>query len=175
MAKRSQKNPSTRRSFERDAAATATAQRQIQRKVDRSGVSDSEEEPEAMQAGARTYPVPPLPEQHLTKPGSEAELLPEPMYEAPDYKGSDKLEGKVALITGGDSGIGRSVAVLYAREGADVAIAYLNEHEDARRNQARGEKEGRRCITLSGDVADPAFCKHAVMRRYRGWASWISW
>ena len=79
------------------------------------------------------------------------------MYEAPEYKGSEKLAGKVALITGGDSGIGRSVAVLFAREGADIAIAYLNEHEDAEETKRAVEKEGRRCIAACpGDVADPA-------------------
>ena len=162
MAKRSQKKPSTRRSFEEDAAATARNQRQIQRKVDRSGVNESEEEPDAMQAGTRAYPAPPLPKQHLNKPGSEADLHPEPMYQAPGYKGSDKLEGKVALITGGDSGIGRAVAVLFAREGADIAIAYLSEHEDAEETKRAVEKEGRSCIALSGDVSDPKFCEHAV-------------
>ena len=115
-----------------------------------------------MQAGVRSYPVPPLPKQHLSKPGSEADLRPQPLYDAPYYKGSDKLEGKVALITGGDSGIGRSVAVLFAREGANIAIAYLDEHEDAEETKRAVEREGRDCITISGDVADPQFCKHAV-------------
>ena len=77
------------------------------------------------------------------------------MYDAPHYKGSEKLDGKVALITGGDSGIGRAVAVLFAREGADIAIAYLNEHDDAEETKRAVENEGRRCITISGDVADP--------------------
>jgi hypothetical protein len=86
------------------------------------------------------------------------------MYLAPGYKGSDKLEGKVALITGGDSGIGRAVAVLFAREGADIAIAYLNEHEDAEETKRAVETEGRSCIALSGDVSDPKFCEHAVER-----------
>jgi len=117
-----------------------------------------------MQAGARLYPVPPLPGQHLQKPGEEAELELRPLYDAPYYKGSGKLAGMVALITGGDSGIGRSVAVLYAREGADIAVAYLNEHEDAEETKRAVEKEGRRCILISGDVADPEFCKDAVER-----------
>jgi hypothetical protein len=86
------------------------------------------------------------------------------MYEAPGYKGSDKLKDKVALITGADSGIGRAVALLFAREGADVAVAYLNEHGDAEETKAAVEREGRRCFLLSGDVADPEFCKHAVTR-----------
>ena len=115
-----------------------------------------------MQAGARIYPVPPLPNQHLKKPGKEADLELKPMYDAPHYKGSEKLLDKVALITGGDSGIGRAVAVLFAREGADVAVAYLDEHEDAEETKRAVEKEGRRCILLSGDVADPEFCKDAV-------------
>ena len=101
-------------------------------------------------------------EQHQEKPGHEAELEPAPMYEAPEYKGSEKLRDMVALITGGDSGIGRAVAVLYAREGADVAIAYLDEHEDAEETRRAVEAEGRRCIAIAGDVADPAFCEAAV-------------
>ena len=84
------------------------------------------------------------------------------MYDAPHYKGSEKLLDKVALITGGDSGIGRAVAVLFEREGADVAVAYLDEHEDANETKCAVEKEGRRCILLSGDVADSEFCRDAV-------------
>ena len=106
-----------------------------------------------MQAGARRYPVPPLPKQHIVKPGREADLAIAPMFEAPHYKGSEKLMDKVALVTGGNSGIGRAVAVLFAREGADVAVAYLNEDGDAEATKAAVEKEGRRCILISGDVA----------------------
>jgi NAD(P)-dependent dehydrogenase (short-subunit alcohol dehydrogenase family) len=84
------------------------------------------------------------------------------MFEAPDYKGSDKLLDMVALITGGDSGIGRAVAVLYAREGADVAIVYLDEHVDAEETKRMVEREGRRCITIAGDVTDFRFCEAAV-------------
>jgi NAD(P)-dependent dehydrogenase (short-subunit alcohol dehydrogenase family) len=111
-----------------------------------------------LQAGARKYPVPPLPSKTLKKPGKENALSLEPMYEAPYYKGSEKLKGKVAIITGGDSGIGRSVAILFAREGADIVIVYLSEHEDAKETQIAVQKEGTKCILLPGDVTDPEFC-----------------
>ena len=153
--------------FMKAAEAAAAAERAIQKKIDQKEARRTKK-PEkgmgAMQAGARRYPEPPLPKQHIAKPGKEAELELAPMYDAPHYKGSDKLKGKVALITGGDSGIGRAVAVLFAREGADVAVAYLNEHDDAEETRAAVEKEGRRCITQSGDVADPEFCRDAVAR-----------
>lgn len=116
-----------------------------------------------VQTGQRTYPSA-LDETHLAKPGLEKDLPTQPMFEAPAYKGSDKLAGMVALITGGDSGIGRAVAVLYAREGADVAISYLDEHEDAEETKRAVEAEGARCILISGDIADPAMCKEAVAR-----------
>ena len=154
--------------FVKEAEATRRAQRAIQREVDAADRADKESNKKhagsdaAMQAGARPYPAPPLPDQHLEKPGEEASLDIQPMYDAPHYKGSEKLLGKVALVTGGDSGIGRSVATLYAREGADVAIVYLTEHDDAAETKKAVENEGRRCITLSGDVADPAFCRYAV-------------
>jgi NAD(P)-dependent dehydrogenase (short-subunit alcohol dehydrogenase family) len=116
-----------------------------------------------MQAGARAYPKS-FAKQHLEKPGLESELAPQPMYDAPHYGGSDKLRDMLALITGGDSGIGRAVAVLYAREGADVAITYLNEHADAEETKRAVEAEGRRCIVMAGDVADFRFCQAAVER-----------
>jgi len=116
----------------------------------------------AMQAGARTYPEPPLPQQHQLKPGKESALDPAPMYDAPFYKGSGKLEGLAAIVTGGDSGIGRSVAILFAREGADVAILHLDENDDAKVTKKAVEKEGRRAIVIAGDVRDQAFCKAAV-------------
>jgi hypothetical protein len=117
-----------------------------------------------MQAGARAYPAPPFPRQHQRKPGSEAALEPAPLYDAPFYHGSNKLLDKVALITGGDSGIGRAVAILFAREGADVVVAYLNEHADARRTKAHIEAEGRKCLLIAGDVSRQRFCERAVAR-----------
>jgi len=108
-------------------------------------------------------PKPPFPKQHQQKPGIEAEIEPRPRYEAPLYRGAEKLKDKVALITGGDSGIGRAVAVLYAREGADVAIVYLaEEQQDAEETQRAVEEEGRRCLLIAGDVTDPEFCRDAV-------------
>ncbi|PVE22133.1 NAD(P)-dependent oxidoreductase [Microvirga sp. KLBC 81] len=95
------------------------------------------------------------------QPGHETEMNPRPDYE-PRYPGSNRLQGKTALITGGDSGIGRAVAVLFAREGADVAILYLNETEDAQETKRLVEREGRTCLTIAGDVGDPAFCRSAV-------------
>ena len=116
------------------------------------------------QAGPRRQPENPLPKQHQRKPGHEHKLDPQPRYLAPDYIGSGKLEGLAALVTGGDSGIGRAVAVLFAREGADVAITYLSEHKDARATKAAVEDEGRRCIAVAGDVRDPRFCERVVKR-----------
>jgi NAD(P)-dependent dehydrogenase (short-subunit alcohol dehydrogenase family) len=109
----------------------------------------------------REYPAR-FPPQHLMKPGREADLKPAPMYEAPGYKGSDKLKDMVALVTGGDSGIGRAIAVLFAREGADVAIVYLCEHCDADETKRAVEQEGRRCLLIPGDVSHSEFCKRAV-------------
>jgi NAD(P)-dependent dehydrogenase (short-subunit alcohol dehydrogenase family) len=112
-----------------------------------------------------SHPENPMPPQEQPRPGIEADMDPRPQYEARDYKGSGKLKGKAAVITGGDSGIGRSVAVLFAREGADVAIVYLPEEEiDAAETAKHVEKEGRRCIRIPGDVKDPRFCEDAVKR-----------
>ncbi len=94
-------------------------------------------------------------------PGHESKLEPKPDWE-PRYAGSDRLTGKVALVTGADSGIGRAVAALFAREGADVAILYLCEHDDAAKTKEIVEKEGRKAITIAGDVGDPKFCDQAV-------------
>ncbi len=108
-------------------------------------------------------PKPPFPKQHQPHPGIEAQVEPRPRYKAPLYHGANKLLDKVALITGGDSGIGRAVAVLYAREGADVALVFLpEEKQDARETAQAVEDEGRRCILIPGDVTDPDFCCKAV-------------
>src|SRR5687768_11280268 len=113
--------------------------------------------------GTYAEPKPPFPKQHQPKPGIESKLKPRPRYEAPLYKGAEKLKGRVALITGGDSGIGRAVAVLYAREGADVAIVYLPEEQsDAEETRLAVEAEGRNCLLISGDVSDLQFCQDAV-------------
>jgi hypothetical protein len=136
-------------------------QQQAESKRQKSSGSESSKK-KAVQAGSRPHPEPPLPEQHLEKPGIESELKPRPQYKAPEYRGSGKLDGKVAVITGGDSGIGRAVAVLFAREGADVAIVYLDEHGDAEETRGAVEAEGRRAVLIPGDVTDPEFCRQAV-------------
>jgi NAD(P)-dependent dehydrogenase (short-subunit alcohol dehydrogenase family) len=147
------------------ADATTDKQRRIQAEQDRRDAAKSKEgKPQAkgaVQAGVRAQPQE-LSAQHLDKPGLEAELQLKPRFHAPDYEGSNKLRNMAALVTGGDSGIGRAVAVLYAREGADVAIAYLSEDEDAQETKRWVEAEGRRCVLIRGDVKDPAFCRQAV-------------
>jgi NAD(P)-dependent dehydrogenase (short-subunit alcohol dehydrogenase family) len=103
------------------------------------------------------------PPQHQDQqPGVQGQMNPQPKIARRDYKGSDKLTDKVALITGGDSGIGQSTALLFAREGADVAIVYLAEDEDAQKTKQLVEGEGRRCLTIRGDVGDESFCRRAV-------------
>jgi len=153
-------NPSAR-----DAAVEQ--QRKLQREQDQ---RDRSKQPSRgakartpVQAGAREQPAA-LPAQHVEKPGIEADLELAPRFLAPDYEGSGKLHDCAALITGGDSGIGRAVAVLFAREGADVAIAYLAADRDAEETKRRVEAEGRRCVLIAGDVKDPAFCRQAVER-----------
>lgn len=116
----------------------------------------------------QSEPKPPFPEQKQASPGLESRLTPRPRYEAPRYKPSGKLDGKCALITGGDSGIGRAVAVLYAREGADVAISYLPEEQtDADETRRAVEAEGRRCVQIPGDLKDAAFCDALVEKAVR--------
>ncbi|MBN8726358.1 MAG: SDR family oxidoreductase [Xanthomonadales bacterium] len=142
---------------ERKAAAKKAAAKKQPAKKEAAGKK-------ATQAGPRRQPEPPLPKQHQKKPGKESRLDPQPRFEAPDYRGSGKLENKVALVTGADSGIGRAVAVLFAREGADVAVVYLSEDEDAAETCRHVEGEGRRCLLIRGDVRDSAFCDEAVER-----------
>jgi NAD(P)-dependent dehydrogenase (short-subunit alcohol dehydrogenase family) len=143
--------------------AVAQQHQKIQREQDSkdkaAGKSGDDKKP--VQAGSREQPDK-LPAQHVKKPGHESELELQPRFMAPDYKGSGKLQGLTALITGADSGIGRAVAVLFAREGADVAIVYLNEHDDANETKRCIEEEGTRCMLISGDVRDFAFCRKAV-------------
>jgi NAD(P)-dependent dehydrogenase (short-subunit alcohol dehydrogenase family) len=115
--------------------------------------------------GKQEQPRPPFPAEKLEKPGIEAELDPKPKFEAKDYKPAGKLIGKKALITGGDSGIGRAVAVIYAREGADVVINYLPEEQvDADKTKRHVEAEGRKCVCIPGDLANREFCKELVER-----------
>jgi NAD(P)-dependent dehydrogenase (short-subunit alcohol dehydrogenase family) len=147
-----------------DNEAAAEKQRELQREQDRKEPTRGNpggKDKGPPQTGARKYPDA-LPAQHLEKPGLEAEMQLKPQFHAPDYRGSGKLKGMVALITGGDSGIGRAVAVLYAREGADVAIVYLSSHEDAKETRRCVEQEGRQCLLIPGDVKDSKFCKDAV-------------
>ncbi len=157
-----------------DAAAEQAAERQrrLQREQDEAASAKPSDKQQEKKKSSREQPVapgpgreeprPPMPGQHLEKPGMEHEMELRPRFQAPGYQGSGKLAGMAALITGGDSGIGRAVAVLFAREGADVAIAYLDEHEDARETCRLIEAEGGRSLSIAGDVKDAAFCKRAV-------------
>ncbi|HEY2396594.1 MAG TPA: SDR family oxidoreductase [Rudaea sp.] len=155
-----------------DVEAVAAHQKALQKTIDRKDAakasrakpskSASKPAKKAVQAGSRRQPANPLPAQHLKKPGNQGDMELQPRFEAPDYKGSNKMRDMVAIVTGGDSGIGRAVAVLFAREGADVAVMYLNEHEDAALTRKHVEAEGRSCMIISGDVKDSAFCNEAV-------------
>jgi NAD(P)-dependent dehydrogenase (short-subunit alcohol dehydrogenase family) len=113
-----------------------------------------------MEKGAK----PPLPEQQQDVPGLESEMNPKPDYGESSYHGSGKLKGKAALITGGDSGIGRAVALAFAREGADILISYLNEESDAQETVRIVQKEGRKCIAVAGDIQEESQCKNLVER-----------
>jgi NAD(P)-dependent dehydrogenase (short-subunit alcohol dehydrogenase family) len=148
----------------------AEKQKAIQSRQDQRDASEQKAESrDPVQTDAIVRPAPPLPNQHLSKPGIEAEMTLRPQFMAEHYKGSGKLQGQVAIVTGGDSGIGRAVAVLFAREGANVAIMYLNEHEDAAETQRCIEAEGTRCVTIAGDVKDMEFCQEAVDKIVAEW------
>jgi NAD(P)-dependent dehydrogenase (short-subunit alcohol dehydrogenase family) len=157
-----------------DSSTVADKQRELQRQQDQKDAqsastpspSSGEKQPEGVQAGAREHPTQ-MPAQHIEKPGHESELQLKPQFLAPDYEGSNKLRDMVAIVTGGDSGIGRAVAVLFAREGADVGIVYLDEHDDAEETKRCVEAEGRRCLLMPGDVKDAGFCNQAVERTVR--------
>lgn len=110
----------------------------------------------------KTYSIEEQKPQSQEAPGKEHKMDPQPVFDNPEIKGCGKLRGKVALITGGDSGIGRAVAVLFAKEGADIAVTYLNEHDDARKTKENVEKYGKKCITIAGDISNEDFCISAV-------------
>jgi NAD(P)-dependent dehydrogenase (short-subunit alcohol dehydrogenase family) len=154
------------------ADATLRTQREIQATQDRDDRRKATQKQKRkgrkataapVQAGAREQPTR-LPAQHVVKPGLESELELAPRFQAPDYLGSGKLLDRVALITGADSGIGRAVAVLFAREGADVAVAYHSSTSDAETTRRCVQAEGRRCLLLQGDVKDSKWCDQAVAR-----------
>jgi len=111
--------------------------------------------------------TPQPPQTQEKQPGIESEMTPRPEAEDIEYQGSNKLKNKVAIITGGDSGIGRAVALIYAKEGADVVITYLDEYKDAEETKAMVEKKGRRCITLAGDIGNEQFCRDIVAQTLR--------
>ncbi|HSD39020.1 MAG TPA: SDR family oxidoreductase [Rhodocyclaceae bacterium] len=160
----SHSNRSTRRDSPDPQAAKGAAEthRRIQREQDaRDAAQPKTQGKRPTQAGASNEPTR-LPAQHIAKPGHESELELKPRFMAPAYEGSNKLRGMVALVTGGDSGIGRAVSVLFAREGADVVVVYLNEDDDAQETQRCIEAEGSRCLLISGDVTDVDFCERAV-------------
>ncbi|MCC6247817.1 MAG: SDR family oxidoreductase [Rubrivivax sp.] len=138
-------------------------EREKAKEEDRNKKEEKEAKESAVQAGAREQPAG-FPPQHQVKPGRESELDPAPRFDAPAYRGSGKLEGFAALITGADSGIGRAVAVLFAREGADVAVAYHASDDDAMETRRCVEAEGQRCLLLQGDVKDRAWCESAVQQ-----------
>jgi NAD(P)-dependent dehydrogenase (short-subunit alcohol dehydrogenase family) len=139
-------------------------QRKVQTQVERAEKrkKPNEREKRGIQTGARTYPANPMPKQHQRKPGIESKITPRPMFDNPAYLGSGKLQEMAALITGADSGIGRAVALAFAREGADVLCSYWKEDEDAEETRRLVEDAGRRCLTVSGDIGDRAHCRKLV-------------
>ncbi|XEC97402.1 SDR family oxidoreductase [Paenibacillus tarimensis] len=118
-------------------------------------------------AKCETIPIYFPPQYQPQQPGIESIMIPRPVSENPAYAGSGKLRGKVAIITGGDSGIGRAVSYLFAKEGADIVVVYYNEHGDAEETRARINQLGRRCLTIAGDIGDETFCRHIVENTVR--------
>lgn len=113
----------------------------------------------------KMQPYPPFPPQHQNQqPGLESLMDPKPVFDNPQYTGSGKLKDKVAIVTGGDSGQGRAIAVAFAKEGADVVIVYLNEHSDAEETKQYIEQQGRQCLSIAGNIGDEAFCKQIIER-----------
>jgi len=149
------------------AESTARRQRRIQAEQDQRDqagkAKQGDDKKQPVQAGARRQPEK-LPAQHIAKPGRESELELAPQFLAPAYRGSGKLEGFATIVTGADSGIGRAVAVLFAREGADVTVAYLDEHDDAAETKRCIEAEGRRCVLVAGDVKKARFAQKVVAK-----------
>jgi NAD(P)-dependent dehydrogenase (short-subunit alcohol dehydrogenase family) len=162
MATKSKKSPAGSKRARRKTSGVSKPSSRKQRASTHSTAS-KRSTGEASELHQLKEPQSPMPAQHQRKPGLESKLSPRPRYAAPHYKGADKLKQKVALITGGDSGIGRAVAVLFAREGADIAFTYLPEEEgDARETIEAIKEEGRTGLSISGDVRDTEFCGRAI-------------
>ncbi|HSK79568.1 MAG TPA: SDR family oxidoreductase [Thermoanaerobaculia bacterium] len=158
MARGAEKRPARKLAAKKPAAQKAAAKKEPAKK------EAAKREP-AKKEGGRKGSLPPQKQER--QPGIEAEMTPRPKAEDREQRGSGKLEGKVALISGGDSGIGRAVAIAYAKEGADIAVLYLDEHQDAEETRRLIEEKGRRCLTIAGDVGDEGFCRKAVERTVR--------
>jgi NAD(P)-dependent dehydrogenase (short-subunit alcohol dehydrogenase family) len=166
MTTRTARKASARSRSSRSETTAKASQRGNGKSRHTAGVRDAE------LRRVQSHPKPPMPKQHQEYPGLEAKVRPRPRYIAPLYKGAGKLKGKVALISGGDSGIGRAVAVLFAREGADVAIMFLPvEERDATETRDAIQAEGRRALLLPGDVTNEAYCEDCVEKTFNEFGS----